>query len=219
MKTLKSVFVLLAFVAVTFLGCSDKSQSPIAPSANDDAVTSLMKASGSGAWIFRYEDVFATWWIDEESGLVIALGVNDISLLCSGGGGRDTANIKDILLPNTDPDLRRWIQQVKGQDLTAMVWRPDPWPSEFTDFCSFYDLVGEPMAIGTAKVSSKDNDVLAWMQDNKNSNAFGYKANGTLKDLNGKVYKLNFVYRSRWDGVDFTSANVVFKIQLTPTGK
>ena len=74
------------------------------------------------------------------------------------------------------------------------------------------------MATGTASFSIRDNDLLAWAQLNNNSNAFGYKANGTLYSQNGQKYKLNLVYSAIWDGDEGANFHDVFKLQLTPTG-
>ncbi len=220
MKTIYSVVMLIAFTVLLIIGCSDKSNSPVASSATNYNTVPLQKGSAeSGAWVIRYESNIALWFNDPESGLVLTLGINDISSLCSGRGGRDMFAFKDIYLPNADTNLRRIAEQMKGKDITAMIWRPVPWPFTFSSFCSFYKNYGSPMAIGTVNFIYTDNDILAWAQDNKNSNAFGYKANGTLTNQDGQVYKLNFVYRGVWDGVDMATYKEIFKIQLTLTGK
>ncbi|MCL5030388.1 MAG: hypothetical protein M1480_15360 [Bacteroidetes bacterium] len=220
MKTIYSVVMLIAFIGLLIIGCSDKSNSPVESSATNYNTVSLQKGSaGSGAWVIRYESNTAFWFNDPESELVLTLGVNDISSLCSGAGGLDMFAFKDIYLPNADSNLRRIVEQMKGKDITAMIWQPDPWPSSFTSFCNFYNNFGPAMATGTVNFIYTDNDVYAWAQDNKNSNAFGYKANGTLMSQDGQVYKLNFVYRGVWDGVDLATYKETFKIQLTVTGK
>lgn len=214
MKTLKCVFILFAFVAVTFIGCSDQSQSPIAPNSNDNTVTSLMKP-GSGALIIRHDE--AIWWgFINEDGLMLILGINDVEKVCAGTGGIDLMNIKDIYLPPGDIDLSRLVAHQQGNDYTAMVWQVDTWPADLCDFLN----TETPLAIGKAKLIYNDNDYYAWLQDNKNSNAFGYKANGTLIGVDLKTYKLNLLYQIVWDGVDGTKKyKETFKLQLTPTEK
>ena len=214
MKTLKSVFVLLAFVAVTFLGCSDQSQSPIAPNANDNTVTSLMKP-GSGAFIIKHDEEI-WWWFINDTGLMIILGINDVAEFCDGTGGIDLMSIRDIYLPNADPNLRRLVAHQHGNNYTARAWQVDA-PPAYEDLCDFLNNQ-TPLAIGTAKLIYNDNDYYAWLQDNNNVNAFGYKANGTLTGVDLKVYKLNLLYKIVWDP-DGTKFNENFKLQLTPTGK
>jgi hypothetical protein len=220
MKSFLSFCFLLAFVGLMLIGCSDKSISPVETTGVNDNSVVLQKETGPGAWIFRYESNLAFWFTDEEAGLVLTLGLNDPWTFCSDFEG-ESFSFKDIYLPNSDPDLRRILEQMKGKDITAKIWQVDPWPLVYNSFCTFFGPITpfEPMAVGIANFSYKDNDVLAWDQDNNNSNAFGYKANGTLVGQDGKVYKLNLIYNVIWDGDDFSKYKEVYKLQLTPTGK
>jgi len=219
MKTILRAVVLLTFIGLLIIGCSDKSISPVQSTSATDNPVVLQKETGPGAWIIRDEFNGAFWFADQESGLVLELGITDPWLRCSEGDHFETFEFKDIYLPNADPELRRIVEQIKGEDLTAMIWQPDPWPSEFTTFCNFLATAGDPLAVGTANFMYIDNDVIAYDQDNKNHNAFGYKANGTLYGPDGKKYKLNLVERGVWDGVDLATYKETFKIQLTQTGK
>jgi hypothetical protein len=219
MKTFNRTFVLVAFIGLICIGCSDKSITPVETTgANNNPVT-LQKDTGPGAWIIKDEFYGGYWFTDQESGLVLVIGLSDPWLRCSEGDHFELFEFKDIYLPNTDPDLRRIVEQIKGNNLTAFIWHPDPWPIEFTTFCNFLATAGDPLAVGTASISYKDNDVFAYEQDNKNHNAYGFKANGTLLSPDGKKYQLNLVWNSLWDGEDGNSYKEVYKIQLTPTGK
>jgi hypothetical protein len=217
MKTLSLVLLLMASMAFVLLGCSDSSAPIVASSdAQHNASASLLKTSGPGAWIYRFEAMYWYEYFDANTGLLLTLGVNDLDLLCAlEGEGMDVFNIHDLYLPNSDPELRRNVSQAKGSDVIAFVWRADAFPEHL---CVFRNN-NEPLAIGTAHLVSTDNDYYAPYQDNKNSNAFGVKAEGTLKGPDGQAYKLNLVYRGLWDGVDPASYKEVLKIQLTPTGK
>lgn len=216
MKTFLSICFLLAFVGLLLIGCSDKSITPVETTGVNDNPLVLQKETGPGAWIIRHDEEMAWGFYDKETGLMLLLGVNDFDIFCNNPvGGADIISIKDIYLPNADPNLRRIIMLQKGTDFTANVWQTDQWPD---DFCGFVNTE-LPFVTGTANVTYTDNDVYAWAQDNPNSNSFGNKANGTLFDKSGKKYNLNFVYRVIWDpGKDIT-LNEVLKIQLTPTGK
>jgi hypothetical protein len=214
MKTFYA-FVLLIFIGLLYIGCSDKSITPVEAIGVDKNNVVLQKVDGPGAWLVRYE---ATGWyyvfFDEERELLLTLGLNNIADGCAGAGGYDVYSIKDIFLPNADPDLRRIVTQEKAT-LTAMVWQTSVWPG--WDYLCDFMLSNDPLATGLANYIYNDNDYLAWAQPNNNSNSFGYKANGTLLGQDGTSYKLNFIYRLVWDG-DLTNRNMVFKIQLTPTG-
>jgi hypothetical protein len=215
MKTFLGVCFLVAFIGLLIIGCSDKSTSPVQTTGVNDNPVVLQKDTGPGAWIYRYEGSWYYVFFDEEAGLILTLGLNDIEKNCAGEGGYDVINVKDLYLPNADPDLRRIITQEKA-DVTAIVWQADAFPG--WDFWCDFILNNEPFARGIVNYSYKDNDYFAWAQDNSNTNSFGYKANGTLKG-NGKVYKLNFNYRFIWDPSKNINLNEVFNIKLTPTGK
>jgi hypothetical protein len=215
MKTLSLALLLMWSVAFVLLGCSDNPGPVVAATPHGENTTvSLMKTSGSGAWVFKYGMYNGYSFLDANTGWMLVLGVNDLSSLCSSGGGLDWFTLNDIYLPNADPDLRRNVYQLKGDGITAIAWRANSWPD---DFCSFV-ATNPPAATGTANFIVTDNDFYAPSQDNKNSNAWGRKADGRLIAPDGQVYQLNFVYRIMWDGADGTRRNEVFKIQLTPTG-
>jgi len=213
MKTFLSICFLVAFVGLMLIGCSDKSISPIETTGVNDNPVVLQKETGSGAWIIRHQE---TGWFfayyDSESGVLLTFGLQDNSIGCD--GITEVYDIKDLYLPNADPDLRRLVAQQKA-DLTAMAWIVTPCPC--SNFCD-YITINEPTAMGIVKFRYNDNDFYAWAQDNKNSNAFSTKVNGTLKGPDGKSYNLNFLEMVVWDGVD-TNKLYKFKIQLTPTGK
>jgi hypothetical protein len=215
MKILSCALLLVASMAFVLLGCADNSGPVAGTTTNRNrAALALSKTTGSGAWVFKYGMYNAYGFLDANTGWMLVLGVNDLSSLCSGSGGMDWFTLNDIYLPNADPELRRNVYQLKGDGIATMAWRADTWPD---DFCTFAAST-PPAAVGTANLIVTDNDFYAPDQDNKNSNAWGRKANGRLIAPDGQVYQLNFVYRISWDGVDGARRNVVFKIQLTPAG-
>jgi hypothetical protein len=213
MKTFYA-FVILTFIGLLFIGCSDKSIAPVETTGENNNNAVLQKVDEHGAMIIRHDEEM--WWgfIDEQAGLMLILGVNDIENACAGTGGLDIINIKDIYLPNTDPDLRRLVALQKGKDFDAMVWETNAWPE---DLCGFLDSE-LPLATGTANLIYTDNDFFAYLYNHSNTNSFGNKANGTLFDQSGQKYKLNLVYRIIWDNIEYNHYNEVFKVQLTRTG-
>ena len=142
------------------------------------------------------------------------LGINDLDSWCAYQGGRDVIEFKDIYLPNADPELRRLVEKQVGRDITAAVWDVSPFTGDLRALCCNY----APIAVGTASLLVKDNDVYAYLQNNKNSNAYGYKANGTLYGPDSRKYTLNFVWHDVWDP-GTTKYNHVWKLQLTPAGR
>jgi hypothetical protein len=210
MKAVPFGLLVVACLALVVTGCTDNSASIVAPAnISDNPATPLMKSPESGALILRQEAKLYLTFFDATSGLRLLLGVSDLSSFCSGVSGFDTWSFKDIFLPNADAEPRRMLRHMTGDNVGAIVWNPDHWPN----ICGYV-----PLAAGTANVVRTDNDFFAGSQDNDNSNAYGFKAHGTLVGPAGQVYQLNFVLRGIWDGVDPASRKVVFKIQLTPAG-
>ena len=209
MKALSFALLLMACVAFVLAGCSDNPGSAGVSTPSDENTTvSLGKYPGPGAWVSKYGAEYYAYFTDENTGWLVLFGVNDLSSACAGIGGLDWFTLNDIYLPNADPTLRRNVYQLFGHDVTAMAWH-----SINANMCE-----DPPEAVGTANFINTDNDYYAPDQDNRNANAWGYKATGTLTGPDGQVYKLNLVYRISWDGVDGTRRNTVFKVQMTPTG-
>ena len=215
MKTFIRTLVLVAFIGLLFTGCSDKSVTPVETTGTNNNPVSLQNGnSESGAWMISYDEEYGLWEYDSKSGLVLLLGLTDPWSHCAKGDLQESFNFSDIYLPNADPEPRGLIEQIKDKDITAMVWHLEPWPIKFTSFCNFLATAGDPLAVGTANFCCKDNNVLAFEQNN-NSNVYGWEANGTLMGSNGEKYQLNFVSHIMWDGIEVTGLNYDVEIQLT----
>ena len=220
MNKLFCVFALITFSGLLITGCSDKPITPVEANETNSSAVSLQKDSGPGAWIIRYEaDYWFYFFYDEDAGLALTLGINDISKFCNYEGGFDMDNVKELYLPNADPNLRRMIDLEKAHDYTAMIWQTetDPSSGNLHDFICGHN----PMATGLAHFTATDNDFYAWAQDHHNADSFGFKANGTLEGQDGELYKLNFVLRFVHHGNDDdgSSDKLEFKLQLVPTNK
>jgi len=218
MKALSALLLLAACMAFVLVGCSDNSGPVVTPSSSaEHVVPPLGKTDGPGAWVYTYGMSTFAFFLDPNSGWFLLLGVNDGSDLCSGEGGLDNFSFSEIYLPNADAiEFRRDIAKLVGRNLTAMAWRRTLPPGPL---CAFLQA-NPPDATGIANFMFVNNDYYADVQDNPNSNAWGCKANGTLKAPDGQVYQVNLVLRVSSDGADglqhFTN---VYKVQITPTGK
>ncbi|HEX9974374.1 MAG TPA: hypothetical protein VGD14_20055 [bacterium] len=208
MKKIFSCLLLAMLSGILVLGCGDK-QAPISPT--QDSTSKLFKSSGSGAQIIRYQ--YSGYWtfVDNDAGLRLILGVNPLDV-CNGTDTYDLYDVKDVFLPNKDPNLwPRIIDQVKGDNVTASVW-----PFTALD-CGLFTTTS-PIA-GNVDFIYTDNDIFSYMRNNKNANAFSFKAHGTLTGGDGQEYRLNLVYRVVWDGVDGSKIwNEDLKFQLTQIG-
>jgi hypothetical protein len=218
MKILSVALLLMALLAFVLMGCSDSSGPNVAPpSTGDKVATSLMKTSDEpGAWIIRdRNETYRMWFIDPEAGLVLVVGINDYAAFCATRrDGMDGVDVKQLFLPNADPELRRKLQQVKASDFSAQVWALNHWAG---NPCSSWNSIYPPIAMGTVNYITTDNDALANTQDNPNRRSFGYKATGTLYGPDGQVFHLTFFSRIVYDP-DGTFFNQAAKIQLTSVG-
>jgi len=215
MKALSVVMLLMASLAFVLLGCSDNS-APIVSSGSGSEISapSLMKYPGPGAWVNRFGSPSGSvTFFDAEAELLLVVGINDFSSFCAVGGGRDWYLIRVVLLPDADPALRRVLRDIRGDDLTAVVWHTSSWPS---DFCEFV-LTNDPLAEGNANLRVTDNDLYSWTHDKPNANAWGRVANGTLIGTDGQEYMLNAVIQMMNNGAGRT--NEVIRVQLTPKGR
>lgn len=221
MKPLKYLIVLSAFIGLSLIGCTDKSQSPVESARVTDNTVSLNKDSGPGAWIFNDEvDNWDFWFIDWENEIAITIGLHgDPWSSCNGTWEGDIISLKELYLPNADPDLRRNIEQARGKELITKVWKPEPWPSgSWNTYCEFWQQANpsDPIAVGTAKVNYLDTDV--YLDDQgKNTEVVNGKANGSVTDQNGKVYNLNIIFHLVIDANG--KYKQVIKVQLVPKNK
>jgi hypothetical protein len=145
MKTLSYALILVASMAFVLLGCSDTPQSPVASttaltSTNGNTGPSLMKpGGGSGAVIERFGTNYLIWWFLDENGMLVTIGVNNAADYCNYiSAAKDVFSWKLVYLPYADPDLMgRIVAQMKGSDLTALVFQvvPDPLKTHLRDYC------------------------------------------------------------------------------------
>jgi hypothetical protein len=211
MKILKYTAVLSTFIVFAFIGCSDKYQTPL----NPNTVQSLKKTTGPGAWIIIDNEKHAAAYLDEDSGYLLTLGIKDPTEFCSPTQNYELFNFRDLILPNSDPDLRRTISKITGEDISAFVWHFDSVPANIITFaCN-----NQPIASGNVKFVYTDNNLYV-VNGGINRDSFGATANGTLTGTDGKTYKLNLVYNGLVDKNDPTTLfRQIINIHLTLTSK
>jgi hypothetical protein len=216
MKILSLALVLMASMAFVLMGCSDNPG--VGPtSTNQSHAISLMKTTGPRAWIFRYDVNGGFWFADWNTGLLVTFSVDDLSAYCAHQGGFDELSLKDLCLPNVNPDLRRLVGMGVGRDVTVYAWQGIVFNPEATGLRDYICGI-TPMAVGIGNIKNTDNDVYSWMLNTNNSNAYGCMGNGALQGVDGQKYNLNLVYRIVWDP-NGTNFHETFKLELIPRGK
>jgi hypothetical protein len=217
MKTLSCTLLLVAMFAFVLMGCSDNS-APVegSTSLTDNPPASLMKTSGSGASIVKFDTYWRYQFLDE-TGLLVTVGIDNLSNFCNSiPPYTEEISVKQIFLPSSDPDLIRVMQWLIGTDVTAMAFLVVPGSSTSL---RGYICGKEPVAVGTVRVVRKDSDALGSTQGDPNAKAFGYKVNGTLESPEGQKFQLNLVWHIVYHDGDNPNSKEYLKIQLTPCGK
>ena len=158
----------------------------------------------SGPNVTRFEDTLIVINIDTDAGLTAMLGFNPYEA-CAFIFDFDTVEIKEVDVPSAD---ERIVSQFRGY-VRASVW-PFVIPDDvfFPAWCELVDMY-PPLATGMADINGTDNDLLVFTYVNKNENAFGWNAHGTLYDEGGQARIFHLTYRAHWGG-DGTDPNPPF---------
>ncbi|HEU4569170.1 MAG TPA: hypothetical protein VFS07_01220 [Gemmatimonadales bacterium] len=182
-------FVLRAAVPLTLIalaGCAD----PAGTAPTDEAA-----APGgpmAGATVTRTEEPFTWFLVDEASGMQVHFG-RDVQSLCAGTGAQN--DLLDIQVITNPVEALRQIRQVHG-DVKTSVWPIGP------NSCAYYNST-TPLATGMSNFRGTDNDVAPFDRpDPKNTNAYGFMANGKLTGPDGARLIFQATFRGTWDGVD-----------------
>jgi hypothetical protein len=175
----------LGLVAVLAVSCTDQATSPTA--LNDAAVPAPSFGIGnapaaSGPNLIRYQGTFGYIINDPKRGIQALFGL-DPADVC--GFDFDLVYIQEITLPNEEVD--RIVSVLQGDNIQTSVW-------DFTGFnCVLYGSE-TPLATGYSRLINTDNDLVGFLTDRENANAFGVNAHGQLD--NGM---LNAHERISWD--------------------
>jgi len=148
----------------------------------------------SGPNVTRFEDSLVVINVDTNAGLTAMLGFDPYEA-CQFIFDFDTVAIKQVDIPSAP---ERIVDQFSGY-VRASVW-PFVIPADvvFPAWCELIDIY-PPLATGMVDINGTDNDLLVFTYVNKNENAFGWNAHGTLYDDNdGRVFHLT--YRAHWGG-------------------
>jgi len=144
-----------------------------------------------GPNIIRSATMFAVFHADNRRGVSAVYGT-DVVQLCLGNVAFDVVSLQEITVPQ---EAGRFIDLIQGAAVTASVW-------PFTAFDCTLFLNTAPLATGLVDLVNTDNDLLVFLRDNTNANAFGFTAQGTLTRPSGARAHVNSVSKVVWDGLD-----------------
>ena len=210
--------VLVLAVAMA-LGCADQ---PTTPSTMTDGVglapafTFIKNPDNGNPHIYRFEsDVFYLIFQfpsgPPPAGTPDLVAVHSTTPDC--GGGLEPADIQQVIENPDDP------ASGKIRELTLA----DPINIFIVDLSQPGSCFGfELVASGEGKLVNTDNDVLVFLRDSNNANAFGFTAHGQLYGPDGRMAHYNGASKVTWDGNDgskFFHTNEHFNFKWTGKGK
>jgi len=187
MRTLP-IPVAAAVLSAAFLaGCGE----PVGHQLTAPSFNFTNAPPSSGPNIIRSATTFAVFHADNLRGVSAVYGT-DVVQLCLGNVAFDVVALQEITVPQ---EAGRFIDLIQGAALTASVW-------PFTAFDCTLFLNTAPLATGLVDLVNTDNDLLVFLRDNRNANAFGFTAQGTLTRPSGTRAHVNSVAKVVWDGED-----------------
>ncbi len=182
---------LLAFTAAA---CAEQTTAPSVSDAGiDSPVLSSAHAPVAAGVVVRSERQVAVGWTDERNGTFVMIGF-DPAGLCTGSYAFDMAPIQQVYRR----DGSAAFQHLQGTGVQTSVW---PFPS-FN--CALFTTVA-PLARGLSDLVYTDNDYSG--AGPANTNAFGYRAHGTLTRGNGTSAAFSAHVSYRFNGNQGFQAN------------
>ncbi len=105
-------------------------------------------------------------------------------------------DVQQHLLTPDDP-LASAIHELRILNDAYIAVYQGPWP-----FADCADLLSRKLAEGIGSFRNTDNDLIVYLRENTNYNAFGFVAQGRLERVGGGTAVYNGVSKCVWDGVD-----------------
>lgn len=174
--------------AVTLTACTD---APTTPTPEFGAVE-------------RSEGPLTVLLVDAESGLQAWHGWDVVARCQTGDGNLDNLSFQIVTNPQ---DALRQLRKTHG-DVQVSVWPIG------ANSCARY-ATETPLATGVVNFRGTDNDVSPFLRDNpRNTNAFGWMANGFVTGADGSRMRYQATYRGHWDGIDPASIVETTNISL-----
>ena len=156
--------------------------------------------------VFRGEYPVATFWVDEDSGLMVFF--DDVVGFCSDPSFEfEVLTWMDVYANSAPPpDGPRIVTRFHGQILASV------WP--IFDFDCERFTTDLPIASGMVTLSLNDNDLFARLNPGNNVNVVNRRAQGFLYTPDGERKRLSFKQYLMWDGEDIGTLVERIKVEL-----
>lgn len=189
--------------------CADRSE-PTAVRAGPAASFDFINNPDNGnPRIVRFGDRIGFLLIDVEANLFSIQAPTNRQAGCVNPPTYLTfTDVQQILL-NPDEPLAAAIHELRILEDAYLAVYQGPFP--FSD-CA--DLFSRKLAEGFGGFRNTDNDLVPFLRDHHNYNAFGFVAQGTLQRVGGGTAHYNGVSKCVWDGTDIASIRCEDRINL-----
>jgi hypothetical protein len=117
-------------------------------------------------------------------------------------------DVQQILANPDDPESGA-IRELRILNDAYIAVYQGPFP-----FVDCADLASRKIAEGFGSFRNTDNDLLVFLRENTNYNAFGFVAQGTLQRVGGGTAQYNGVSKCVWDGEDLSAVRCKDQITL-----
>ena len=192
----------LTLVPLLFLACSREPAAP-ATAPNGPAFAFLNNPDNGNPRIVRFGDRIGFLLIDAEANLFSLQAGTDRQFGCVNPPTYMTFHdVQQILLNPNDP-LAAAIHELRILKDAYLAVYQGPFPGVPISDCA--DLASRKLAEGFGSFRNTDNDLVPFLRDHHNFNAFGFVAQGTLERVGGGRAHYNGVSKCVWDGTDGTS--------------
>ncbi len=164
--------------------------------------------------VTRFDEVYWSWWVDEDSDSTIYLGVDPyVACFAEFPQGFDFVPVMRVFMQTDGEDVIRFKDHIVG-DVQVYVYSGFSPPGVL---CAqiFFGL-DELIASGMAHFVFNDNDVVPSLNpDRRNMNTFGFNTNGHLFNATtGERMRFMMFWHAAWDGQDPASFREKFKFKL-----
>jgi len=189
----KSCFTLVPLLLIVACG-----REPQAPAASDGPVFTFTNNPDNGnPRIVRFGDRVGFLLIDAQANLFSLQAGTNRQFGCVDPPTYLTFHDVQQILENPDDPAAGMIHELRILKDAYLAVYQGPFP--FSD-CA--DLASRKLAEGFGSFRNTDNDLVIFLRETSNFNAFGFVAQGTLQRVGGGTAHYNGVSKCVWDGFD-----------------
>jgi hypothetical protein len=198
------------FPLLLVFACGSEPTGPVPLIGSGPTFTFTNNPDNGNPRIVRFEDLFAFLTVDPQTNLFAQHSPFDFQFFCNGSPTLfNLMDFQDVLQDPDDPLAGQIKELILGRDIYIGVFEGwDEWVASGFD-CA--DLFSRKLAEGPGNVTSTDNDLLTFLRESTNGNAFGFAAQGRLERVGGGTAHYSGTSRCIWQESDGHDAASFFR--------